>query len=205
MDGCRQKRQKGKSGARRIEVCRVTACCFRFPSVHQFKRPGHSFASRYIEAVRGEKQRSLGCLFKIPKNTRVDLGGNGIPCSKRIGRVKTDCRDPKGYAAKPGNMVRNYLGIYRLGIGYGYSQGSIHARRLSSRLMQIAQKIARLTPSRGVTGEQIAPPEGVEHPLPTPSEGAMRCIFGAAPTPSEGAYIDKPSAGAIWTGFPLWI
>lgn len=55
------------------------------------------------------------------------------------------------------------------------------------------RKNAPLTPSRGTEGASIAPSGGTGKALPVPSHGAMRVISGAAPVPSHGHPLEKPS------------
>ncbi len=52
---------------------------------------------------------------------------------------------------------------------------------------------APLIPSRGTKGASIAPSVGTRRALPVPSHGAMRVTSGAAPVPSDGHPLERPS------------
>ncbi len=54
---------------------------------------------------------------------------------------------------------------------------------------------AVLTPSHGLDGRAIVPCDGVEQPVPIPSDGAINAVFGGPSTPSRGHPLEKPSAG----------
>lgn len=58
-----------------------------------------------------------------------------------------------------------------------------------------AAQNASLRPSHGVEMAAIAPWDGVENQLPTPSHGAIKATFDLLSTPPDGNHLEKPSAG----------
>lgn len=198
MNGPRQNHQTHESSPRWIKIPGATPCRHGLRSVPQSQRSSAAAAARYSPAIRWRQQWPSGCLFQVPAHAWMVFRGNRIKSPQRVGGLTADCRNQKGDAPQSRDMVRaNLVGI-RLVTRHGFTAQSVPARRVRCQI--IVPKIARLTPSHGVAGCLIAPPQGVGGADATPSQGAMRCIFAHFLTPSQGAYLDITIfRGVQWT------
>lgn len=77
------------------------------------------------------------------------------------------------------------------------------ARKAAALKKRAEKQNALLTPCSGVVQPPIAPCHGVRAAILAPSDGAVRGAFGATSTPSSGAYLEIPSAGASVVGVPM--
>jgi hypothetical protein len=75
----------------------------------------------------------------------------------------------------------------------GYDHGAAESFERGAYRKSIPLKITSLKPSRGVARPSIAPANGVERVLPTPSHGAISLTFHPFSTPPHGNHLDMPS------------